>query len=295
MDIRNILVPLDFSASSDQAFDYASFLADKFAAKLTLLNTILSSEVGSNDEIDLLDYERIVKKIRKNKQALLQEYVDKAMVKEIPVETVVTQGFSAGDSILDFVKTGNFELVVMGSRSGSSLIKWSLGSVAEKVIHASSIPVFTLHEPIEKLDIGKILIPVDFSTVARDASNLALFLSKIFKSRIEYLHVVDNSTTLVHTGGVKLKASDQAVTDLQDRITEHLGLHLDGDADKNIFFKVMNGKISEKIVEYADKNKYDLIVMSTGEKSGFDYLQVGSHTNGVIRRAPCPVLTVNKT
>ncbi len=291
MNIKNILVPLDFSASAEQAFEYAEFLADKFAANLTLLHTILSSEVGSDEEMDLMDYERIVKKIERNKNELLKEYVLKATAKEIPVEAIITRGFSAGDSILDFINTGKYDLVVMGSRSGSGLIKWNLGSVAEKVIHASSIPVFTLHHSVEEFAINRILIPVDFSNVARDASKLALSLGKIFKSDVEFLHVVDKKRAYANGDSNSKK---QTTPQVEERIQNHLSTFIDNRLE-NIDLHVKEGKIPEEIVDYANQNKHDLIIMATGEKSGLDYLQIGSNTNCVVRLAHCPVLTINKS
>ena len=74
------------------------------------------------------------------------------------MNTALIRGISTADSILDYISDKDFDLVVMGTHGRTGLKRWMLGSVAERVVGFSPIPVLTIHKDFNKRDITKILI-----------------------------------------------------------------------------------------------------------------------------------------
>ena len=132
------------------------------------------------------------------------------------------------------------------------------------------------------LAIGRILVPVDFSDCSLAALDHAASLAQRFGASIHVLHVWDHrDQTLAHfaqTGAGE--AMDSVLGDLEQ--------HGVG----GVRGRLASGDPSETIIQIAREEHYDLIVMGTHGHSGLVHLLHGSVAEKVVRRAPCPVLTV---
>ena len=144
--ISRILLPLDGSATSKAAVPCAMELARKLKASVTLFRM---AERVSEMMAYLLPYRKQIAKT--------YEWMDTAAVKDarsylvgvekelrqegIPVTHVVTSGVDPAYEILEQEKKTNADLVVMASRGKSPIDAWSIGSVAEKVLHSGGLPL----------------------------------------------------------------------------------------------------------------------------------------------------------
>ena len=139
MQIKNILVPVDHSACSEQALDYACELATKLDAKVHLLTVIGIPAYGVPElgvgvtapmiETMVVDNQRAVDTLAKTRPAVSQ-----ALVRVGDARDVILQN-------IDELKA---DLVVMGTHGRRGLSRALLGSVAEMVVRTSPVPVLTV-------------------------------------------------------------------------------------------------------------------------------------------------------
>jgi universal stress protein A len=139
------------------------------------------------------------------------------------------------------------------------------------------------------MQIKNILVPVDFSQPSRMALTHAIALSRILHTRLTLLHVVESPTTSVfplEAAKVQKKHYIQAKRLLPALLTSKER------QDPNIKMAVRSGNIEQEILSVADEDKSDLIVMGAHGRGLFGRWLIGSVTEGVLRKAWIPVLTV---
>lgn len=142
--LNTILVPVDGSGYANRAIDYASDLASRYGAKVILLHAIhyrfgrlpvelhqyaVSEHLEGPDEIY-----PVVKKILETAEMRAKD----AGAEEVAVESL--EGDPA-EVILDAVKTFDASAIVMGSRGFSELKGLLVGSVSQKILHHTEVPV----------------------------------------------------------------------------------------------------------------------------------------------------------
>lgn len=144
----------------------------------------------------------------------------------------------------------------------------------------------------------KILVPVDGSPVSQKAAEKAVELSSRYDSKLIFIYVVDTRGIYTYdVGGIISvpfnypKITEELIqikTEFLDAFVSAIGI--DG---KDVEKVVLHGEPSDKITDYANKEKVDLIVMGRRGFSKIRRFFVGSVTQRVISDAPCPVLIVN--
>ncbi|MCC6751068.1 MAG: universal stress protein [Deltaproteobacteria bacterium] len=144
----------------------------------------------------------------------------------------------------------------------------------------------------------RILVPVDFSDASSAAVTYAAFLARRFEAGIVLLHVWEPPHLLVPEvvlappEGPPQTLAEFATAHADRQMTElvaELGAELRG----RVQVMVEVGHPATRIVEVARRASSDLIVMGTHGRHGLSRLLLGSVAQNVVRRAPCPVLTVH--
>ncbi len=291
MKIKNILVPVDFSKFSDRAVKYALFLAENYAANITLLHSIVLLHEEAHEEETLKAYEKSIRLLEEDSHRLFQEHHEDAGTKNVTINSVTIRGISAADSILDFINDNGFDLVVMGTHGRTGFKKWIYGSVAERVVRLSPVPVITIHEPLKEFDIKKVLIPIDFSEYSKKAAQAGVEIAKKFGAKLEFLHVVDQAIhPAFYVSGVESVFTIDR--ELKERTRDNLKTFA-GNGNGGTF-TVIEGRPAREIVNYAEHINADFIVMATRGLGGLEHLLIGSTTERVVRWASVPVLTVER-
>ena len=145
MDIKTILWPTDTSDAAAQALPYVTSLAEKYGATIVILNV--------QDEITR--YERLAKSLNADEAARIREqFMSEAkqamdalcnqLGNSCPLyKRVVVHGDPA-EEILAFAEKEGVDIIVMATHGYGGLKRFAYGSVAEKVIHNSPVPVLTV-------------------------------------------------------------------------------------------------------------------------------------------------------
>ncbi len=141
--------------------------------------------------------------------------------------------------------------------------------------------------------IERILVTTDFSETSETAFSLARRVADKFDAEIVLLHVLDAQLPplVFEPSGVSAgQFEQQRVARAGDRLqafASRLG--------ENIETKVICGTPHVEIVNFAENNPIDMIVMATHGRGFISHAILGSTTERVVRRAPCPVFVVRDT
>jgi len=293
MKIKHILVPVDFSEFSTKAAEYALFLAEKFCARVTLFHAMVLFKTDIKEKEHLESYEEVIEKIEDKRFKKLQDHCKKGEKKGVEVDSVLERGISEADTILDHCSDGDYDLVVMGTHGRTGIKRWTTGSVAEKVVHHSPVPVITVHKDIKKFSIKNILIPDDFSDFSLQAIEQGKGLAEVFEAKCTFLHtVMQREHELYYNISSKpiLETNPQLKDIIINNIIDRTGMKRD-----KAEYVVMEGTPYKIIVQYAEENNIDLIVMGTRGLGALMHALIGSNAERVVRTASCPVLTVRKS
>jgi len=140
------------------------------------------------------------------------------------------------------------------------------------------------------ISLKRILVPTDFSDYSKQAITYACELAKRFSAELQLLHVVPPPLVAApYIGAVADEvlqpevASKQALEELDDPEFAQVS---------NVERVIQTGTPFVEIVRYAKEIDADLIVMGTHGRSGLVHALIGSVAEKVVRKAPCPVLTV---
>jgi universal stress protein A len=147
MVIKRILVPVDYSTHSANALSYAGILAERFNSKIEVIHVwdrppyvsdaviVTRTEVHAGRSVPEL--------IRENAEREMQEFLDSC---ELPPSVHLTHHLVDGQptrKILECAKQG-YQLLVMGTHGRSGFRHLVLGSVAERIVQLSPVPVVTI-------------------------------------------------------------------------------------------------------------------------------------------------------
>lgn len=144
MDLpKTILVPTDFGEASDRALAYAVALGKKLGAEVVLLHAFEIPLVGFPDGAMVATAE-LTSRILEGAQLGLDRCVTRHKGDGVPLRGLVRQG-DPWRTVLDTAKEVSAGLIVMGTHGRKGLPRALIGSVAEKIVRTSPVPVLSVH------------------------------------------------------------------------------------------------------------------------------------------------------
>ena len=135
------------------------------------------------------------------------------------------------------------------------------------------------------IELNAILHPTDFSEVSKCALPYAIEFAKKYNARLDILHVLE-----LPYGAISL--ADEAMRSAQESLRALIPQKQREAIE--IVPIIKRGKASEEIVRVAIDRETDLIVLATHGHSGLEHALLGSTAERVVRKAPCPVLTIRR-
>jgi nucleotide-binding universal stress UspA family protein len=273
---RHLLCPVDLSELSAEALRFASVIAQGTGARLAVLyaESAPAPPYFTESQIEALrrqfaeSFAQAEQSVRQFVQATLGERGAGAavqVVEALPVEGILAAAAALGA-----------DWIVMGTHGRSGVNRWMLGSVAERVLRASPVPVLTVRggRPAPET-IRRLLCPVNDSSVARLSLELAVKLASAFDAELTVLHVDEE-------GG------RDAIQDLCAWVPQEKRERC---AIREL---TRRGEAARQILEVAAESACDLLVVGARHRLFFDSTVIGTTTVRVVRHAPCPVLTVGE-
>jgi len=302
MTLENVLIPTDFSACADHALSHAVEVADRFDAQLHILHVV--NELDP-DWYGITDAQERAVKLRDQIKSEARERLEElAPGKDLhDFETIVSLqlSFDVADSINEYVQEREIDLVVMGTHGRQGIDRLMLGNVANKIIRHTPCPVMTIREEVpwteeeEEVVYNDILAPIDFSDHSREALRVSKSSANRYEARLHQLFVAEQRTvpTFSDTGipGVSVAETDPEILANAEEGLQKLSENVGGPEVESAYH-VREGDVSRDIVDFAETNGVNLIVMATRGLTGINRFLLGSNTERIVRVAPCPVLTI---
>jgi nucleotide-binding universal stress UspA family protein len=146
---QNILMPVDFSPCSDEAFRVAAELARVYGANLLVLHVIDTNALAAFHRLGLLavpsDAGAQRRRLRHHARLSVRGLLESEVVKGVACTRLIVEG-SPFVEIAKVARTQNIDLVVMGTYGGraGNVDKLFFGSTAEKVVRTAGCPVLTV-------------------------------------------------------------------------------------------------------------------------------------------------------
>ena len=146
------------------------------------------------------------------------------------------------------------------------------------------------------LEIKLILCPVDFSEFSVRAYCYAQSIAEHYRSKLVLQHIVEvwrhPSASFAATASLYDEYCDWLLGSAKERLLEFVKNHTRVKLQPELI--VEQGTAPDMILSFAQAQKSDYIIMGTHGLRGFDRLMLGSTTDRVMRRAPCPVTAVRE-
>lgn len=140
-----------------------------------------------------------------------------------------------------------------------------------------------------------LLVPTDFSTSADRALAYAVYLADRFGASLQLLHVVDELDSerygITEADDQTVSLREQIRTEAHERLRTIAPEESPVDVETNVSLH-LGGDVADAIHEYIEDRDIDLVAMGTHGRQGIDRLMLGSVADALLRRAPCPVMTV---
>jgi len=143
-EFKKILFPVDLSESSEKILPYVQAVAKKFEAKIHILFAARVFEYFTSIYVPHPSINKFEKEIIDGAEKKLYEFIDKYF-KEYPgTKTVVVAG-DASEEIINYIESQGIDLIIMGTHGRKGLDKVMFGSVAERVVKTSPVPVLVVN------------------------------------------------------------------------------------------------------------------------------------------------------
>jgi nucleotide-binding universal stress UspA family protein len=291
MQIKQILVPTDFSENARRAMSYAIQLAKQCSAKLHLLHTPVIPTYLLMD----LSYSpgpEAVTRILNDSQEALDEQAK--VIADAGVEhfAVIREG-TIHEVIRDYAKEHNTDLVVMGTHGRTGVSKLMYGSVTERVLKTVHTPIIVVPAGGGKIP-SSIVVAYDFSAPARRAAEAARAIHGLCHGSLHMVHsYLDVWGEYTDRGAVVGEAAERR------REALRLGLEEMLKADAKELFSIdaqaiqthlVTGDPADCILRVAEEVGATLICAGTTGKSGIERILIGSVARRLLHDSKVPLL-----
>ncbi|HML17569.1 MAG TPA: universal stress protein [Bryobacteraceae bacterium] len=287
LPIKHILFPVDFSNRCCAAAPFIAAVAGRFGAKVTMLSVAQLfpyAGIGDPGGAVVVDTEEILND--------LKERLNGALVKEFAHLSVDRIG-ELGDPakvIIEFAHSNAVDLIMMPTHGYGPFRSLLLGSVTAKVLHDAQCPVWTAahvedHPVKDHSQTKAVLCAVDGTDKSVPLTQWAAQLARDFGATMRLVHVIP---------GVESWPARQMDRQFEEdmRLEARKKLEeLQKTAAIDCPLCITVGDVAEGVREEARRHGADLVVIGRGvihETLG----RLRTHAHEVIRRSPCPVLSV---
>jgi nucleotide-binding universal stress UspA family protein len=297
INIRRILVPVDFSGPSHTAVNYGVSLALQFNARLILTHIVPSSTaLVYTFPTQSFAFEQEQAKYAKS---MMPDLVPEDYRQRLDLQTIVKVG-EVRSELLGIVKDEKIDLVVMGTHGRNSVEKFFLGSLTERMLRKLPVPILT----VSRLDSARalqtagpvplrhVLYATDLSDSAEVGLKFSVELARGTGARLTVLHVLKAVDTVYWgtEGGYVAEELEMFREDAFSRLKHSLPEK--GTEGVAITPMMTEGDPFREIIRVADEEKVDLIVMNLQGKGLVERALLGSTAERVIRSAHVPVLSI---
>jgi nucleotide-binding universal stress UspA family protein len=292
-----VLYPTDFSPNAEYARAYAAAFAKTFGGRVHVAH-VVDVGVASGGAFGLRDADLLplLDAMDERAKAQLESIENQLKLDGVDVVTHIQRGTPA-DTLVNMIEKHGCTLMVVSTHGRRGFDRLVFGSVAERLLRLSPVPVLSIKHPEHEfvrglngnLEIKKILYPTDFSPFSEKGLPFAVSICREFGAALTLTYVHEypiGATELVPEGAAAVNAEmEKTARDLlsqwKSRITE-----------VPVETELRMGSPYREVSEMVKEQEFDLVVMPTHGRSGVAHMFLGSVAERIARHAPCPVLTI---
>ncbi len=282
--IHNVLIATDFSRCSNLALSFGLKLAHGYQANADVIFVVPTDQfmVSGPDA-----YEAAKDAARRDLLELKHELRKKhSYVEGEDYHLFLLEG-DVAESILDFARQKEIDVIVVGTHGRSGLGRALMGSVAERVFRQSPVPVLTLGPHLQRIARAgapaNILVPVDFTPASERAAHYAIAMAREHTAALTMLHVIERWPSPSQADRARVMQGPR------ERIQNLAGEQARG---LRCNFRIEVGRVVETILYTANGIEADLVVLGVRPRTGLLNRLMWPHAYEIVREAACPVLTV---
>lgn len=295
-----VLVPLDGSALAEQAIPYAAALAGP-GEEITFVQVAPPPEpivdpVRGKLPLTDQDIARYEDRIRAGLAAIAKRW--QTVVPKVKLE--VAFGDPA-EEIVRLAEHDRYDLIVMASHGRGALGRWTFGSVADRVVRSSSVPVMIIrpHDAPVELGVAQIhrfIVPLDGSELANRVLPLVERLAQRLRHPVLLISVVPPAEELLGPLALAAFVSGDAYRRQREEIEARMRQAQEAAATRleaagiPVERRIVEGQPFAMIADAAQPG--DVIVISTHGYSGIKRWVLGSVAEKLIRLAGAPVIVM---
>jgi nucleotide-binding universal stress UspA family protein len=273
--MKKILVPIDFTDNSNNAFRMATYMARVKGMAIKLLHIIEESRFNFGKIPFFKKDENMEREMELSTREQMERLAALIRTNEINIDYEVRRSKA---SVAKEILNENCDLIIMGRKSEGNQEVSFTGSTTEKVVRLSPIPVITVgYLPLD-FAIRKIVFASDFHDIeTRPIIQRVFDLSNIFSAELHFLYVEINRQFL----------SEETT---KEKVKEYISnFDLKG-KEIEVYFAPTQ---EDGITQYINENKPDLLVLCTHGRKGIAHFFIGSIAENMAAYANIPVLTYN--
>lgn len=291
---RRLLVPLDGSAASEAALAMAELIPSRSVHLLRTEHPSTGGMLAAISPEELANWRAMREgEMRAYLETVAEPFRDQGR------DVVITVAFAEPTSAI-LAASENADVIVMATHGRGGAERALVGSVADRVVR--NAPIATLlvrggETPASPPPIGRIVVPLDGSSLAELALPVAADLASDLGVPIHIVQVIDSDPVRDAVRGGVLAA--QGLEETQSRIEREAGDYLSARAmallnqDERANWELRFGNPPAEIA--ASLKPGDLLVMTTHARGGLSRWLLGSVANRLVREAPVPILLVRPT
>lgn len=277
--MKKILVPIDFSEISENAFVYALEMAKVYKSQLLLLHTFDVPFV--DNQIVAFNYAEIYDNLETTNSNQFEEEMAKLTniakmhkAQHITINHIMMSG-DLVSNIKEAVKVEQVDFVVMGTKGASGWFSSFIGTTTTNVISDVSVPVLSVSHDAEfhKID------TIGFTTLYREedmhALNEILAMAKVMEAKVKCLYV---------------KTSDSEFRGREINFWEN---QYKDEADLE-FFIIPSEDVEATIEDFIENQSIDLLAMVTHKKNFFEQYFTTSTTQLMSQHSKTPILALHE-
>lgn len=287
---QRILVPMDGSPLAEQTLPYVRILARELQCPVELMRVFDPVPEQYADPAHGLYIDQLATSFREQAEHSLEVYLASLQDLGFEVSTSAFEGHAATE-IVENARRGPETLIAMSTHGRSGVSRWVLGSVTDKVLHATTCSLLILRARPEStfspgmvstqterwpttVGIDTIVVPLDGSQVAEQALPHATALAKALQLNMQLIRVAESAAARGEAGNYLSQMGEKLRQEGLSEVRE----------------QVLEGHPASVIVDMTRESSNNLLAMTTHGRSGIGRWVLGSVTDRVVRYSGAPVL-----
>lgn len=273
--MKKILVPIDFSKTSEYAAKMAARIAKDTKATVYLLHLIELPkgvvDMGAGSRFSIPESMLYLRKVREKVLSFKNDFFDDTI--DVKYFIKLNNPF---EGIQKYANKIDTDMIIMGSKGHSEFEEIIIGSNTEKVVRSSHRPVLVVKKDEKKCKLKKLVF----------ASNFKKENTEVFQKFIDFASIFNSS---IHLVKINTPSNFESTAEAKRKIKEFIADFKLSKSKINIYSDV---SVEKGILNFSREIKADLITLSTHGRSGLAHLFTGSVTKNLSKNALKPMMTI---